>query len=782
MGSFKLARRLPATSILTEPWIGTTVTGRPVVAHLCKEPWAKTNFTTRFAGFQRGWQGLRQAGVAPLLEVGQAANGGLWVVEEFIEGETLRTLMNAALTQKTPLSVAEALAIAQQAARGLVTLSRQIPPLHHGDVCGSTIIVGTDGDVRLGGVGVAEAIDADATLGPARAELFVIAPEALSLGSTPQSDVFKLGLVLLELLTGRTLFAGTSHAEVKARAEKYPGLTPQHFPNFPPAVAALLAGMLAKEPSARPGCVEVESALGKALVAAGGSDNPQAPVAGAFARLFKGRTPMLKGLEGTEPLVLTPLAFPAAPPAGASAPTSAQVGATNADGSVTLAKVRTTRMTSEEMAVVRANEAAEAARVVAAEWTARHAADDGNPKDFALGQLLIEKQRISVEQADASLQQSQSFGSTLFYSLCFLGHLDEDEGLPYAAELLKQRFVTGPQLIELRLTTANAPMLPRETAEQWQVVPLKLEAGALTVAIGDPGRMDVLDEVKRRAKVRAVNAVRATERTLTEGILRVYDGKTALPEWALPKKAPPAPLPPLSLDPNLLPPLDELPALEDLGLLPPPSMELPRPSMEPLPPMPSAPTAARAPMSSPPMSRPMPSAPPAVAPPAVAPPPPVAAPTPNLLDITSRLFDAVLSLVPERGPEGSRMIGLVRAVAKQGGANGPPLEQLRLCAKAIVIAALLEGKRAFETPSLPAVSAVLGAHWREFEPVIKPLLDGDETPPADPRTVVLMLTFSLAASLGLVPAKLPEAANAIAPMRSRYPPAAIAALEAVLSR
>lgn len=771
MGSFKLARRLPSTSILTEPWIGTTVTGRPVVAHLTKEPWTKTNFVSRFASFQRGWQGLRQVGIAPLLEVGQAATGALWVVEEFIEGETLRTLMNAALAQKSPLTVAEALAIAQQVARGLVTLSKQLPPLHHGDVCGSTIVVGTDGDVRLAGVGLAECIDADATLGPARAELFVIAPETLTQGTTPQSDVFKLGLVLLELLTGRTLFAGTSHAEVKGRAEKYPGLTPQHFPNFPPAVAALLAGTLAKDPAARPGVVEVEGALGKALVAAGGSDGPHGPAAAAFNRLFKGRTPMLKGLEGTEPLVLTPLAFAALPAPSASPPMSAQVGATNADGSVTLAKVRTTRMTSEEMAIVRANEAAEAAREVAAEWNARHAADEGNPKDFALGQLLLEKQRISAEQADASLQQSQSFGSTLFYSLCFLGHLDEDEGLPFAADLLKQRFLTGPQLLELGLTSANAPLLPRETADQWQVVPLKLEAGALTVAIADPTRVDVLDEVKRRAKVRAVNAVRATERTLTEGLLRVYDGKTALPEWALPKKAPPAPLPPLALDPNTLPPLDELPPLDDLGLPPPPSMELP--------PMPSAPTAARAPMSSPPMSRPMPSAPPAVAPPFAAPPAPH---SPNLLDITSRLFDAVLSLVPERGPEGSRMIGLVRAVAKQSGATGLPLEQLRLCTKAIVIAALLEGKRAFETPSLPAVSAVLGTHWREFEPVIKPLLDGDESPPADPRTVVLMLAFSLAASLGTVPSKLPEAATALGALKSRYPPAAIAAIEAVLSR
>ena len=768
MGAYRLAKRLNA-SLLTEAWAGTTVTGKPIVAHTRRAPWSKvSSFAQRLAPFGRGWQGLRQPGVVPLVEVG-LSSGTPWIVEEFIEGETARTLMNAALTQKAPLSLSEAIAIGAQTARGLATLGKQLPPLQHGDVCGSTIVVSTDGEVRLALIGVAAAQEADANLGPARAELFSIAPEELANASTLATDVFRLGLVFLELVTGRTLFSGATHSEVKARVEKYPGLSAQHFPSLPTPIATLLASMLAKSPTDRPTAAEVEATMVRALAPSG--DGPHSVVTATFARLFKGRPILLRELDGGESLVLTALSASSTSTASLS---PLAIGSTNADGAVTLAKVSTKRMTGDEMAAVRVAEAAEAARVTAQEWHARHVGDDGNPRDFALGQMLLEKQLVGVEHADAGLVQAQSFGSTLFSALCFLGHLDEDVGLPLAAELLRQRSLTGPQLLELNLTTTNAPYLPRETAEQWQVVPLKLEAGGLLVAIADPGRLDVLDEVKLRAKARSVTAVRATERTLIEGLARVYDGKSELPDWARPKPKPVA-----ALDLNTLPSLDglELPPLEGYSLdgldLPPPPPPMPSaPVPAPLPPMPSAPSPARAPMSSPPMARPMPSAP-------VAPPPSSGLP---IVDIATRLFDAVLSLVPERGAEGSRLLGLVRAVAKQSGASGAPLEQVSLYATAVVIGALLEGKRAFEAPSLPAVSAVLGTHWKDAEAIVRPLLDGEDAVPTDPRAVVLTLCFLVAARAGAVPATLADAKAALQHFRPRYPTAALAALEAVLSR
>ena len=812
MGAYRISRRL-TSSLLTDGWAGTTVTGKPIVAHNRREPWSKaTTFATRIAPYGRGWLGLRQPGVVPLVEVG-ISNGTPWVVEEFIEGETARALMSASVAQKAPLKLKEALAIAAQVAHGLSTLGKQLPPLNHGDVCGSTIIVSNDGEARLSAIGLAASLDADATLGPARAELLSIAPEELTGPPTAATDIFRLGLVFLELVTGRTLLSGATYAEVKARLETYPGLSAQHFPSLPPPVASLLASMLARNPADRPTATDVEAAMVHTLPPTG--NEPQSVVTATFARLFKGRPLLIKELEGGEPLVLTALPSTAGT---AGHQSHVAVGATNADGAVTLAKVTTKRMTGDEMAAVRAAEVAEAARVAGQEWHERHLGDDGNPKDFALGQVLIEKQLLTVELADAGLVQAQSFGSTLFSALCFLGHLDEDVGLPLMAEVLRQRCLTGPQLLELNLTPANAPFLPRETAEEWQVVPLKLEAGGLLVAIADPGRLDVLDAVKLRAKTRSVSAVRATERTLVEGLLRVYDGKTELPDWGRPK-----PKPVDSLDANALPPIDrlelppldglELPPLDSLGLPPPP----PPASHPPAPPPPAPPPPAPHPPAPPPPAShppaPPPPAPPPPAPPPPAPPPPAPplptsgtthparapmrsppmpsapgaatpVPVPGLptFDIATRLFDAVLSLVPERGAEGSRLLALVRAVAKQSGTSGAPLEELSLYATAVAIGALLESKRVFETPSLPAVSAVLGAHWKDAEPLVRPFLDGDEAVPTDERGVVLTLCFSLAAHCDAVPANLDEAKAGLQRFTSSYPPALIAALEAVLSR
>lgn len=173
--------------------------------------------------------------------------------------------------------------------------------------------------------------------------------------------------------------------------------------------------------------------------------------------------------------------------------------------------------------------------------------------------------------------------------------------------------------------------------------------------------------------------------------------------------------------------------------------------------------------------------PPSIAP--VIPPPAVllAAELHGALDVASRLFDALLSVMGERGLEASAMIALVRSVAKQAGAMGAPLDQVRLSVTSVVIAALLEGKRAFEVPSRPAAAACLGPYWRDFEDFVRPLLDGDETLPSDPRGVVLCLCFEVANLVHAVPAHLAQATAALDSLRKRYPPAALAALEIVLA-
>jgi serine/threonine protein kinase len=819
MGSFQLAKRWSSTS-LTDAWAGTTVTGRTVMAHVRREPWSKaSSFSSRYAPLARGWQGLRHPGIIPLIEAG-TANGTVWVVEEFVEGESLRKVMNAALHAKTPLSPLEAIGVAVQLAQGLTVLQRLAPALHHGDLCGSSAVASVDGEVGLGLIGVATALDPDSTLGPPRAELFSIAPEELEGPSTSCSDVFRLGLIALELLTSRTVFAGTSHQEVKHRVEKYPGLLPKHLRAFPQAIAELLASMLAKTPESRPSCSEVENEM-RSLYAALGGESPPATVAGVFKRLFPGREPLMKRIEGSETLQLAPLVLPQRP----SSPTA--VGQSNADGAVTLAKMTPKRMSTGQMQAIKLQEAVSAAKNAAADWNARHLNDSNNPRDFLIGPLLIERQRLTVEQADAALAHAHSFGSTFFAALCFLNLVDEDEGLLVVAEVFKQRVLTGAQLLELELRPL-AVHLPRHLADNWHVLPIKFEAGGLVVATADTGQLHILDEVKRVAKVRSVIAVRATERTILEGLARMYEGKTELPAWASPKEPQVEFLAPAPTSP----PVPIAHAFEGFAFeLPPPPAARMTPLASPgagrsnaalaappfLRPMPSPASTAAAPLRAAPLPEPLPSplalravpSAPITRPAAVAsqsprpsapspgrplnapfakPLPPAPSPSPPIpdgnkaLDLTGRMFDAVFSLVGERGAEASKMLGFARAVAKHSGGLDVPLDQVRLGAQALVVAALIEGRRAFETPSLPAVSAVLGPHFQELEPLLRPILDGDETLPSDPRAVILAFCFELVAQKGTVPDSLSAAESTLHSLRGKYPAFAIVAGELALTR
>lgn len=757
MGTYRLARHLTSPSLLTESWAGVSDSGRPVLVLRRKDPWAQQpGFLERFAATQRGWQSLRQAdGVLPLIEVGQA-EGATLIVQDFVEGEPLRiALQCAAPPGKTPLSVMESAAVVLQAVRGLLSLDQLTPSLRHGDVSSSTLLLGADGTVRFEAIGVAAAHRADVAWGPARSELLTLAPEELEGPAGPASDIFRLGLVWLELLTGKPAFGASSHAEVKARFEKFPGVTPGHFATLPQPIPMVLAMMLSKDPGSRPAVSDLELMLTQVHGAVGGLDSPTHPLAEAFQRLFPSRVNLVTQLQGGTLVTL-----------GGAAP----------DGAVKLGRINTKKLSASDVAAARALEAVDAARVTAREWNLKHSRDPSNPRDFALGAALLEQQKLSVGTLDAALQHAQSLGATLFDSLNALDALDEDEVLPIAAGLLKQPFLTGPMLLELGLGPAQQALMPRDCADDWQVIPLKLEAGGLAVAVVDPSRLDVLDDVKARAKARSVIAVRATERTIQEGFARIYDGKTSPPEWAY-KKAPPPPPPPARMPTPIPPPPSPFPgsSLPDEPLVgrPLPSsssgvLELVQEERPPAPP-------------SPPRRAPPPSAPPAIAPVAVPPAVMMSAELPGALDVSSRLFDALLSVMGERGLEASSMIALVRSVAKQAGAAGAPLDQVRLSVASVVIAALLEGKRAFQVPSRPATAACLGPYWKEFEDFVRPLLDGDEALPSDPRGVVLCLCFEVAEDVGSVPANLAEAAPTLDKLRGRYPNAALAALEIVLA-
>jgi serine/threonine protein kinase len=171
-----------------------------------------------------------------------------YLVMELVDGTTLRyaSIAPAAVVRQ----VAEALREAH--AHGLV----------HRDVKPANVIVTPSGQCKLTDFGIASAAepsgltDTGLVVGTAR----YLSPEQVSgQRATSASDVYALGVVAYELLSGGPLFTGESDvAAALAHVQQQPRPLPS---SVDPALAALVLSMLAKDPAARPTAAGVLAAL-----------------------------------------------------------------------------------------------------------------------------------------------------------------------------------------------------------------------------------------------------------------------------------------------------------------------------------------------------------------------------------------------------------------------------------------------------------------------------------------------------------------------------------------
>jgi serine/threonine protein kinase/tetratricopeptide (TPR) repeat protein len=190
---------------------------------------------------------IAQGNLPRVLDDGEAA-GRLWLLREFLPGESLAVR----LSRQGALPVGEALAVAAQLAQALDELHRQ--GLVHRDVKpGHTMLTarGTDQPlVRLIDAGIAARLAGDSLL-PSFGTAAYAAPEiALGKQASFRSDLYSLGCILHEMLSGAPPFVASSvEAVLSAQCDAEP---PPLDLELPPVVAALLTALLAKEPRRRP--------------------------------------------------------------------------------------------------------------------------------------------------------------------------------------------------------------------------------------------------------------------------------------------------------------------------------------------------------------------------------------------------------------------------------------------------------------------------------------------------------------------------------------------------
>ena len=163
-------------------------------------------------------------------------------------GERLASEESGRLAVGDVLRLGEELALALGHAHGLGIVHRDVKP--------ANVWLTTDGTAKLGDFGLAAMMDQSRLTaeGMVVGTVAYLAPEQ-AVGRTPdaRADLYSLGVVLYELLTGRPPFLGDDAVSVIAQhLNTAPVATTWHTPGVPPALDALVLRLLAKDPAERP--------------------------------------------------------------------------------------------------------------------------------------------------------------------------------------------------------------------------------------------------------------------------------------------------------------------------------------------------------------------------------------------------------------------------------------------------------------------------------------------------------------------------------------------------
>jgi eukaryotic-like serine/threonine-protein kinase len=209
---------------------------------------------------------LRHPNIVACLDTGSDP-AGPYMVMELIEGEDLA----ARLRRSGAINPLDAARIGLDVARGLGVA--HVRGIVHRDVKPSNILLARDGRAMITDFGIARlAADAEATLpGTTLGSIHYFSPEqAQGLATTAATDVYGLGLVLYEALTGRRPFHGTTNDEIALARVGAAAPSPRDVrPDVPLAFDAIVLRMLAPEPTSRYANGAAVVAALEPLVAAG---------------------------------------------------------------------------------------------------------------------------------------------------------------------------------------------------------------------------------------------------------------------------------------------------------------------------------------------------------------------------------------------------------------------------------------------------------------------------------------------------------------------------------
>jgi len=296
-----------------------------ILPHLVSDP----SFVDMFLGEARLAALLNHPNVVQTFDFGEAG-GAYFLAMEFIDGPNLRMVLKAAQEGKAaPLSFALAARVVAGCCEGLAYVHGLAHPetgaplgLVHRDISPENVLISRNGVVKVVDFGIAKAVgEAHKTkTGGVKGKLAYMAPEQLSSETLDgRADVYALGVVLYELLTGALPHDGEDEMTLmRAVLFEEPVPVLQRRADVPAALAQVLDRALKRKRDERYGsCSELQAALEQYL-----RTTEELASAPQLAKVVSGWTPPAVApppsasrpgsAVGSSPISMTALAFPSA--------------------------------------------------------------------------------------------------------------------------------------------------------------------------------------------------------------------------------------------------------------------------------------------------------------------------------------------------------------------------------------------------------------------------------------------------------------------------------------
>ena len=223
------------------------ILGREVAIKVLKNEFSEdATFVAKFRTEAQSAAGLEHPNIVNIYDVG-SENGMYFIVMEYVEGITLKTYIE----KKGQLNFKEAISIAIQVGRGIEAAHTK--GIIHRDIKPQNIIISTEGKVKVTDFGIARAASSNTIHADVMGSVHYSSPEQARNGFVDgKSDIYSLGIVMYEMVTGRVPFDGDSTVAIAIQHLQEEMVAPSAYaPELPISLEKIILKATMKSPDRR---------------------------------------------------------------------------------------------------------------------------------------------------------------------------------------------------------------------------------------------------------------------------------------------------------------------------------------------------------------------------------------------------------------------------------------------------------------------------------------------------------------------------------------------------